>query len=256
MKISLIQTSLKWEDHEANRQHFTQMINGMQETTDLIMLPEMFGTGFTMNPEPVAETTEGQSVRWMKEMASQKQCAVTGSLVIKENDNYYNRLFFVYPSGEIKTYSKRHLFTLAGEHKQYTAGREKLIVEYKGWKICPLVCYDLRFPVFARNVEHYDLLLYVANWPSTRVLAWDVLLQARAIENMCYVAGVNRIGEDNNGHDYPGRSQVYDCLGKPIVEEPSGREGVFTVTLNKEYVQETRNKLGFLNDRDSFTLQD
>ncbi len=254
MKISLIQTSLKWEDHQANRQRFSELISQIEET-NMIMLPEMFATGFTMNPEAVAEKMDGESVKWMQAIAAKKQCAVTGSLVIKENGNYYNRLFFVYPNGEFKTYNKRHLFTLAGEHKEYTAGSEKLIVEYKGWKICPLVCYDLRFPVFARNVEGYDLLLFVANWPSPRVLAWDVLLQARAVENMCYVAGVNRIGQDSNGHNYPGHSQVFDSLGKPMLETPDNEE-VYTVTVNKEEMLENRKKLGFLNDRDSFILQD
>ena len=254
MKISLIQTSLQWEDHQANRQRFSELIDQIEET-NMIMLPEMFATGFTMNPEAVAETMDGESVKWMQAIAVKKQCAVTGSLVIKENGNYYNRLFFIYPNGEFKTYNKRHLFTLAGEHKEYTAGSEKLIVEYKGWKICPLVCYDLRFPVFARNVEGYDLLLFVANWPSPRVLAWDVLLQARAVENMCYVAGVNRVGQDSNGHNYPGHSQVFDSLGKPMLET-SDNEEVYTVTINKEEMLENRKKLDFLNDRDSFILQD
>ena len=254
MKISLIQTSLDWEDHQANRQRFSELINQIEET-NMIMLPEMFATGFTMNPQAVAETMNGESVKWMKEIAVKKHCAVTGSLVIKENGNYHNRLFFVYPDGGLKTYDKRHLFTLAGEQKQYTAGSEKLIVEYMGWKICPLVCYDLRFPVFARNTEDYDLLLYVANWPSARVLAWNVLLQARAIENMCYVAGVNRIGQDNNGHDYPGNSQVFDSLGK-LMLQPSDNENIYTITLDKEEMQKNRKKLGFLNDRDSFILQD
>ena len=254
MKISLIQTSLDWEDHQANRQRFSELIDQIEET-NMIMLPEMFATGFTMNPEAVAETMDGESVKWMQAIAVKKQCAVTGSLVIKENGNYYNRLFFIYPNGEFKTYNKRHLFTLAGEHKEYTAGSEKLIVEYKGWKICPLVCYDLRFPVFARNVEGYDLLLFVANWPSPRVLAWDVLLQARAVENMCYVAGVNRVGQDSNGHNYPGHSQVFDSLGKPMLET-SDNEEVYTVTINKEEMLENRKKLDFLNDRDSFILQD
>ncbi len=253
MNISLIQTSLTWEDPQGNRANFEKLINGIGQT-DLILLPEMFATGFTMQPKQVAETMEGGTIAWMKEMAAAKDCAITGSLVITENGSYYNRLLFVFPDGTMKTYDKRHLFSLAGEDKSYTPGTEKLIVEYKGWKICPLVCYDLRFPVFARNVEEYDLLLYVANWPSPRILAWDTLLKARAIENMCYVAGVNRIGEDTNGHPYPGHSQVVDCLGATIVDA-SGDEGVFSVVLDKESMLETRKKFGFLNDRDSFTLQ-
>ncbi len=254
MKISLIQTSLIWEDPEANRQNFANKISGINGQVDLIVLPEMFATGFTMNPERVPETMDGETVQWMKTMASKNNCAVTGSLVIKENGSYYNRLLFVFPDGNIKIYNKRHLFTLAGEDKAYTAGKERLIVEYKGWKICPLICYDLRFPVFSRNTEDFDLMLYVANWPSPRVLAWDVLLQARAIENMCYVAGVNRVGQDSNGHNYPGHSQVFDSLGNALITQ-SGNEGVFTVTLNKKEMLETRKKFGFLNDRDSFTVQ-
>ncbi|MCW4469971.1 amidohydrolase [Flavobacterium sp. MFBS3-15] len=254
MKISLIQTALTWEDPQANRANFEKLINGIG-ATDLIILPEMFATGFTMKPEAAAETMGGATVAWMKEIAAAKDSAITGSLVIEENGNYYNRLLFVFPDGEIKTYNKRHLFSLAGEEKAYTAGTEKLIVEYKGWKICPQVCYDLRFPVFARNVEEYDLLLYVANWPSPRIFAWDTLLKARAIENMCYVAGVNRIGEDANGHPYPGHSQVLDCLGA-MVADALGNEGAFSVELDREKMLETRKRFGFLNDRDRFTLQD
>ena len=255
MKISLIQTSLAWEDHEVNRQNFASKINSVPDGTDIIVLPEMFATGFTMAPERVAETMDGETVAWMKKMAAKRNCAITGSLVIKENDNYYNRLLFVTSDGSIKQYNKRHLFSLAGEDKAYTAGKEKLVVEYKGWKICLLICYDLRFPVFARNIENYDLLLYVANWPQPRIHAWDTLLKARAIENMCYVAGVNRIGQDNNGHNYPGYSQAVDSLGTNILE-PITNEGIYNVTLNKEALQEVRDKFRFLNDKDSFILQD
>lgn len=253
MKISLIQTSLTWENAEANRDNFEILINGKVELTDIIVLPEMLATGFTMEPLKAAETMDGLTVNWMKKIANAKDCAVTGSLVIEENGNYYNRLLFVLPTGEIKFYDKRHLFSLAGEDKAYTAGVERLIVDYRGWKICPLVCYDLRFPVFSRNTEAFDLLLYVANWPSPRLAAWDALLKARAIENMCYVAGVNRIGKDSNGHEYPGHSQLLDYLGAHVIK-PSADEGIFTVTLDKESMLETRNKLGFLNDMDRFTV--
>jgi omega-amidase len=254
MKISLIQTLLAWEDPEANRAAFTRMINRIGET-DIIILPEMFATGFTMDPAPVAETMGGETVKWLKYIAAEKDCAITGSLVIKEGSKYYNRLFFVLPDGEVKTYDKRHLFTLAGEDKAYTAGVERIMVDFRGWKICPLVCYDLRFPVFARNTEAYDLLIYVANWPEPRIMAWDTLLKARAIENMSYVAGVNRIGPDINGHNYPGHSQVVDCLGATLLE-PSGNEGVYTIEIDKESLEAARKKFGFLNDRDMFTLQD
>jgi omega-amidase len=255
MKVTLVQTDLIWENAEANRERLTQMINGMDGDTDLIILPEMFSTGFTMAPQGVAETMEGVTVSWMRDIAAEKACAVAGSLVIEEAGKYYNRLLFVLPDGEIRTYNKRHLFSLAGEDEAFTAGKDRLILTYKGWKICPLVCYDLRFPVFSRNTEDYDLLLYVANWPESRVTAWDALLRARAIENMCYTVGVNRIGRDSNETDYSGHSQVLDSLGQCLIE-PSSAEGIFTVDLDKQELLETRHKFGFLNDRDSFTLRD
>lgn len=253
MKISIIQTDLAWENVHANLDNFSLKIEGIKEETDLIILPEMFATGFTMNPAAVAETVNGKSVTWMKQIAARYKCAVTGSLVIAENGSYYNRLFFVLPDGEIKSYNKRHLFTLAGEDKFYTAGTEKLIIDYKGWKICPLVCYDLRFPVFSRNTEGYDLLIYVANWPQVRTVAWDALLRARAIENLSYTVGVNRIGKDGNSHEYSGHSQVIDALGTYITA-PFENDGVVTVTLDKEVLHETRKKFAFLNDRDNFML--
>lgn len=255
MKVSLIQTALTWENPEANRANFEKHINSIEGKTDLIVLPEMFSTGFTMKPEAVAEAMDGTTVQWMKNIVSAKDCAITGSLVMQEDGKYYNRLLFVTPDGTIQTYDKRHLFTLAGEDKAYTAGKDKLVVEYRGWKICLLVCYDLRFPVFARNTEEYELLLYVANWPAPRILAWDTLLRARAIENMSYVVGVNRIGDDVNGHGYPGHTQVLDSLGGYLLE-PSGNEGVFTLDLDKEALAKTRAKFGFLADRDGFTLRD
>lgn len=223
------------------------------EDVDLIVLPEMFASGFTMNPKIVAETMQGETIAWLQHLAKAKNCAITGSLVIEENGNYYNRLVFVFPNGKIQTYDKRHLFTLAGEDKVYTAGKEKLIIEYKGFKICPLICYDLRFPVFARNVENYDLLIYVANWPKPRINAWDILLKARAIENMCYTIGVNRIGKDSNNLEYVGHSQAVDFLGNYLVE-PQETDGVFIVELDQEKLNETRGKLGFLNDKDDFSI--
>lgn len=253
MKIALLQTFLTWENPIENRSHLAQKITGFMEDVDVIVLPEMFSSGFTMNPQKVAETMQGETILWMQHMAKAKNCAITGSLVITENGNFYNRLVFVFPTGEIQHYDKRHLFTLAGEDKVYTSGTQKLIVNYKGFKICPLVCYDLRFPVFARNVEDYDVLLYVANWPKPRINAWDILLKARAVENMCYTIGVNRIGTDANKHDYSGHSQAVDFLGNYILE-PQESEGVFIVALNKEQLLETRKKLAFLTDRDKFTI--
>jgi predicted amidohydrolase len=213
----------------------------------------MFTTAFSMAPEPLAETMDGETVSWMKSVAKAKNAAITGSIIITENGNYYNRLLFVFPSGEIKSYDKRHLFTLSGENKTYTPGKERLVVDYKGWKICLLICYDLRFPVFSRNTEDYELLIYVANWPKPRINAWDILLKARAIENMSYVIGVNRIGNDENGHEYIGHSQVIDGLGNPICE-PSETEGIFMAELNKQELIELRKKFSFLDDRDHFTV--
>lgn len=254
MKIALIQSSLVWENPEANRNHFEEKINAITEDVNLIVLPEMFTTGFTMDPAKVAETMGGKTVLWMQSLAKAKNAAITGSVVIEENANFYNRILFVFPSGEIQHYDKRHLFTLAGEDKVYSRGTQKLIVEYLGWKICPFVCYDLRFPVFSRNVENYDLLIYVASWPKTRIKAWDTLLSARAIENMSYVVGVNRTGEDQNGYAYVGHSQAVDILGEYVLE-PRESEGVFFVELNKEKMMETRLKLGFLSDRDDFEIK-
>jgi omega-amidase len=253
MKVALIQVPLFWENPKLNRDYFEEKIIAISENVDLIVLPEMFTSGFTMNPKSVAETMQGETILWLKNLAKAKNAAITGSLVIEDNGHFFNRLVFVFPSGEIQKYDKKHLFTLAGEDQIYTSGTQKLLVEYKGFKICPLICYDLRFPVFARNTEDYDVLIYVANWPKIRINAWDSLLKARAIENMCYTIGVNRIGEDANQHEYIGHSQVVDFLGNYEIE-PQEIEGVFTTTLDKNLLLETRQKFGFLNDRDVFKL--
>jgi omega-amidase len=254
MKIALIQSSLFWENPKENRNHFEEKINSITNEVDLIVLPEMFTTGFTMNPSAVFETMQGETITWLKHLAKAKNTAITGSLIIKENDNFFNRLVFVFPSGEIQFYDKRHLFTLAGEDEIYTAGNKKLVVEYKGWKICPLICYDLRFPVFSRNVEDYDVLIYVANWPEIRIKAWDTLLKARAIENLSYVIGVNRIGEDDNKFEHNGHSQVINFLGDYVLE-PVEAECVFIIELNQPELISARKKFNFLNDQDSFVLK-
>lgn len=254
MKLALIQSSLFWENPKANRNHFEEKINGITDNVDLIVLPEMFTSGFTMQPNVVGETMQGETITWLKHLAKAKNVAITGSLVITENGNFYNRLVFVFPSGEIQFYDKRHLFTLAGEDEVYTAGSKKLIVEYKSWKICLLICYDLRFPVFSRNTEDYDLLIYVANWPKIRINAWDSLLKARAIENLSYTIGVNRIGEDGNNFEHNGHSQAVNFLGDYILE-PIETTGVFIVELNKEELLLARKKFNFLNDQDSFVLK-
>ena len=244
-----------WENPSQNRLNFLNKIDSIAQSVDIIVLPEMFTSGFTMNPKGVAETMQGETVSWMKSIASKKQAAITGSLIIKENDNYYNRLLFVHPNGEINSYDKRHTFTLAGEDKVYTAGTKKLIVAFKGWSICPLICYDLRFPVWARNTENYEVLIYVANWPKPRVNAWDALLKARAIENMSYCIGVNRVGLDANNHEYSGHSAAYDVLGNRLDTTPFDKEAISIVTLDKTELENYRNKLNFLNDKDEFTLK-
>lgn len=254
LKIALVQTPLVWQDCEANRQLLKEKIDNISEPVDLIVLPEMFSTGFTMTPHECAETMNGKTVKWMKQLAAEKGSAIVGSLVIKSGVNFYNRLVFARPDDEIETYDKRHLFSLAGEERVYTKGKKKLVLDYKGFKICPLICYDLRFPAFSRNVEDYDLLLYVANWPAPRIAAWNALLKARAIENMCYVVGVNRVGEDLNKHQYPGHSQVLDYLGETLLSAWEN-EGVFVISIDKEPMLETRKKLAFLNDRDQITVK-
>jgi predicted amidohydrolase len=246
---------LFWENPKQNRIHFTKKIEEILESVDLIVLPEMFTSGFTMNASSVAETMFGETVVWMQDLALLKETAITGSLVISENGHFYNRLLFVHPNGIIETYDKRHTFTLAGEDKVYKAGTKKLLLTYKGWKICPLICYDLRFPVWARNVEEYDVLIYVANWPKVRVNAWDALLKARAIENMSYCVGVNRIGLDDNGHEYSGHSAVYDVLGHKLDNIPENQETTEIITLSKSHIKTYREKLNFLNDKDVFKLE-
>lgn len=253
MKVALFQTKLAWEQPETNRKFIEEYFLNEETDFDLFILPEMFTSGFTMNPEAIAETMNGETISWLKQLAQQKNCAITRSLVIKEKGNFYNRMVFVHPSGKMECYDKRHLFTLAGEEKVYTKGIDKVIVNYNNWKICLQICYDLRFPVFARNTEDYDLLLYVANWPKARITAWDALLKARAIENMTYTIGVNRIGEDANKLEYPGHSKVIDYLGDEILA-CENELGVFCVELDKTKQTEIRQKMNFLNDKDDFNL--
>jgi omega-amidase len=253
MKIALIQTVLYWEDAVANRNNFEAKINSITEDVDLIVLPEMFSTGFSMQPGSIAETMEGETVAWMKSIAAKGNFAICGSIIIKETHHFRNRFLFVLPSGEVQYYDKRHLFSLAGEDKVYKKGEKRLLIDYKGFKICPQVCYDLRFPVFSRNTEDFDLLIYVANWPKPRISAWDILLRARAVENMCFVVGVNRIGNDNNNHEYVGHSQMIDFIGNQKIA-PTETEGVFIAEIDKKAMIETREKLPFLNDRDAFEI--
>ncbi len=255
LKVALLQSDTVWEDAKQNRLNYSTKINSIQEHIDLIVLSELFSTGFSMNPEPIAETMEGETVLWMKNISSERQAAITGSVVIKENNKYYNRLLFVHPSGKIDIYDKKHTFTFAGEDKVFASGTKKLIVNYKGWKICPLVCYDLRFPVWSRNIEDYDVLLYTANWPTPRMLAWNTLLKARAIENMCYCIGVNRVGSDNLGNEFSGHSGAFDVMGEKISKIQPNKEQIEVVVLDKNHIISNREKFQFLNDRDVFTLK-
>lgn len=252
LNLALIQTDLHWEKPEANRKMFEDKIAGISHDVDLIVLPEMFTTGFTMNPDVIAKEESEITVQWMHTIAQNTNVAVMGSIVYREEDAFYNRLFFVSPDQEMYTYNKRHTFTLAGENEVYKAGNQKLIFEYKGFKICPMICYDLRFPVWARNTENYDILIYVANWPKKRINAWDTLLKARAIENMSYSIGVNRCGMDELGFEYPGHSAIYNVLGEPLAF--SRNEEILYAKLHKEHIENTRNKLKFLEDRDTFNL--
>ena len=253
LKVALIQSSLVWENPEQNRNNFAEKINSISSEVDLIVLPEMFTSGFTMSPSNLDRAQGIITLEWMQEMAYQKSAALVGSVPFQENEHYTNRLFFVSPGGNFYQYDKRHTFTLAGEDKVYTAGSERLILDYKGFRICPMVCYDLRFPVWARNTENYDTLIYVANWPKPRVTAWDALLQARAIENLSYCIGVNRIGTDESGHQYSGHTSVYDPLGEQIAY--SEKEEIIYTTLFKERINSIREKLKFLDDRDEFNLK-
>ncbi|MDB2385010.1 amidohydrolase [Polaribacter sp.] len=254
LRIAGIQANLFWEDALSNRKQFDEKIEQLPKNIDLIVLPEMFASGFSMEAQKVAEQPYGETVLWMQNTAKTKAIAICGSLAIEENNMYYNRFLFVHPSGKIELYNKRHPFSLSGEDKIFTSGKEKKIIEYKGWKICPQICYDLRFPVWSRNTNNYDLLIYVANWPKKRVNAWQTLLKARAIENMAYTIGVNRIGTDQNNLDYTGKSMIVDFLGKSLATLKPNVEGIVFTTLSKKKQNDARKKLGFLNDRDHFNI--
>ncbi|MGB0897097.1 MAG: amidohydrolase [Flavobacteriaceae bacterium] len=254
LSVTYIQSDLEWENPQQNRINFEKKISALKTQSDIIILPEMFTTGFAMQPEHLAESMDGATINWMLNIAKEQQAAICGSLIISENNAYYNRFVFVQPNGTIQQYNKRHLFTLAGEHMQYNNTTSQVIIEYKNWRICPLICYDLRFPVWSRNTQHYDVLIYVANWPTPRVNAWNTLLKARAIENMSYVVGVNRVGTDPNNNTYSGNSIVLDALGNELSPISEHLETCVTVKLSKTELQTVRKKFNFLNDRDQFTL--
>lgn len=254
LNISLIQTDIVWENPKENKRLLEAKINALKGKQHIIVLPEMFSTGFSMAPQQLAEPMEGETVSWMKEMAAKNRCVLTGSLIIEEDGHYYNRMIWALPNGEVAFYNKRHLFSYAGEDKHYTPGDKRMIAQVNGWKICIQVCYDLRFPVWARNTDDYDILLYVANWPVQRNDIWETLLKARAIENMSFVIGVNRVGTDGNGHQYIGNSSIYSPIGE-LIQKETEVESIITHSFQYSILEEYRNKFPFLNDRDDFLLR-
>ena len=250
-----MQSELVWENPEANILHFTSLLDKVRKNaTHLILLPEMFASGFTMNAKAVAQPMNGNAVTWMKHTAVKKNAVVCGSLVISEKGKFYNRLIWAQPDGEVLHYDKRHLFAMAREHKTYTGGKKRLTVKLNGWNVCPLVCYDLRFPVWSRSRGDIDLLVYVANWPSRRSYAWRQLLIARAIENQCFVAGLNRVGLDGNNFPHSGDSVVLDPLGMPVSKIAPEKESVTTISISFKQLAELRKHFPVHNDADNFKL--
>jgi predicted amidohydrolase len=255
LRVTLVQAEIAWQAPATNRRWLAAHFRGLTGHTDLIVLPEMFSTGFSMDAEGLAETMDGPTVGWMREEAAATGCVLTGSLIVREGDHCYNRLVWARPDGLLDHYDKRHLFRMADEQRHYAAGARRLIVEFKGWRVCPLVCYDLRFPVWSRNWGDYDVLLYVANWPQRRAHAWSTLLKARAIENLSYVVGVNRIGKDGNGATYAGDSVVLDFLGQPLSGEGGG-DRVETAVLDRESLQAYRDSFPAHLDADRYEIVD
>ena len=264
LTVTTIQTSLHWEDAPANLAMLEKKIHAITEKPEIVVLPEMFSTGFSMDPARLAETMDGPSVAWMKRLSAEKKIVLTGSLIIEEGGNYYNRLIWMLPNGAYGTYDKRHRFAYAGEDAYFTAGSRRLIASVKGWKINLLVCYDLRFPVWMRQQVHsasgdgtplpeYDLIICVANWPERRNHAWKTLLQARAIENQCFVAGVNRVGKDGKDNYHSGDTMIVDPMGT-VLYTRAHEEDTFTITLQKDQLEEVRTKLPFWKDADFFTI--
>lgn len=253
LNIALIQTNIHWQNKDANLNNLENKIHQIPNTADLILLPEMFSTGFSMETQTLAETMEGTTINWMKRLAREKNAVIAGSLIIKERDAFFNRLIWMPPDGKLRHYDKRHLFTFAGEDRYYTPGDKRLIVELKGWKIMPLICYDVRFPVWSRNNNEYDLLIYIASFPERRIHAWKSLLVARAIENQCYTIGLNRVGHDGNGIYHSGDSRLVDYEGN-ILYEKTKEEDIFQASLSLEKQQKFRSALQFLRDRDSFSI--
>jgi omega-amidase len=260
LTLTLIQTQLTWENKAANLQMLESKISEIGQRTELVILPEMFSTGFSMRPEKLAEPMEGETVDWMRRISAERRIVLTGSCIIQEEGKYYNRLIWMLPNGHCGYYDKRHLFGYAGEDQHYTHGNKRLIGSVKGWKINLQICYDLRFPVWSRqspgekNEPEYDVLIYVANWPERRSHAWKTLLCARAIENQCYAVGVNRVGQDGHNINHSGNSLIIDPLGE-VLYHMADEEDVFTITLEKERLEEARSKFPFWKDGDDFILQ-
>lgn len=271
MNVTLIQTHLHWEDRDKNIAHFNTLIDSVSEKTDLIVLPEMFTTGFTMNPKKLAEPANGDTLAWLKQKAKEKNAIITGSVSVEDAGKFYNRLFWVEPNGHVSHYNKRHLFRMAKEDEHYIPGEEKIIMPVRNWNVCPLVCYDLRFPVWSRNKFErektegseqsnvakweYDVLIYVANWPEVRSYPWKQLLIARAIENQCYVIGVNRIGKDGNDFAHSGDSVVINPRGEVISNTKANEERIETISLDRTYLDEFRKVFPVGLDADNFDLQ-
>lgn len=260
LRITLIQTELYWEDRTANLSSLEEKIWRIEKETDVIVLPEMFTTGFTMNAKKLGEPLNLHTFKWLKQMAAQTGALVLGSHIAEENKKFYNRLIWMQPDGRFFTYDKRHLFRMADEHLTYTAGISRLTAEWRGWRICPLICYDLRFPVWSRNIYRtdlnrmdFDLLVYVANWPAARVQAWDALLKARAVENLCYAAGVNRVGRDGNNIEYNGHSAVYGPRGETLAFE-ADQEAIITIELSGDEIISYREKFPAWMDADNFQI--
>lgn len=255
LKITIFQAYLFWENIDKNLQNLTlRLSSGVKEKTDLIVLPEMFNTGFSMNAASLAEDMNGKTMTWMKESAAKYNCVITGSLIIKENDAYYNRMIWMLPTGEFQYYDKRHLFGMGEEDKTYTSGSEQVIVELKGWKIRLAICYDLRFPVWLRNTDAaYDILLVIASWPDRRIPHWKALIPARAIENQSYVIAANRVGHDGNEVYYSGHSMCIDAFGNTVYYKPED-EDLYTFSISYEELVKVRQGFPFLKDADNFTI--
>lgn len=255
LRVSMVQTDIVWENKKENLRMLREKLDALRGTTEIVVLPEMFSTGFSMNSRGLAETVSGETVRHLKQWAKEFDVALCGSFICEEHEHYYNRAFFITPEGEEYYYDKRHLFRMGNEKEHFSAGDSKRIVSYRGWNICLMVCYDLRFPVWSRNVNNeYDLLVYVASWPQVRRLAWDTLLRARALENMCYVCGVNRTGTDGNNLIYNGGSAVYSAKGEVLGAVPDGEAGVATAPLRLDTLQLFREKFPVWRDADDFRL--